>query len=271
MEAYLDHLNRGWLRYLDFPGADPALILLAGLGLASTAVYPRVVVDPHLSEMHSVMVDMYGCGYSDSPEDFSYRIEAHAEILEGLLVHLGLGQHILVGHSFGGSVAIELASNNPELISQIILAEANLFAGGGMMSRRIADQTEADYVRSGYQDLIKRLRKDGLEGDRTSSLALGIWQVANPVGMHRGAASLVEGTEPVMWDKLIQLDIPKTYIFGSQSLEEYEEDRILRDRLEENNINVAIVQNAGHGMMAENPAGVAKVLAGAISKNMSDA
>jgi len=214
------------------------------------------------------MVDLFGCGYSDRPEAFSYRLEGHAEVLSGLLEHLGLGQYILFGHSMGGSVAIELASRRPDLISCLILAEANLFAGGGGLSRRIAEQTEADFMKSGFNELMRSLREEGLKGDRISSIALGIWQIAYPQGFHRGAVSLVEGTQPVMWEKLIRLKMPKSFIFGSRSLEEYEEDRILLKRLEENNIGVAIVPDAGHGMMAENPSGVATVLAEIISKQL---
>lgn len=70
-----------------------------------------------------------------------------------------------------------------------------------------------------------------------------------------------------MWDKLIELPIPRTFIFGSQSLEEYEEDRALQRRLEEHNIQVEVVPNASHGMMAENLSGVAEIIAEAISKH----
>jgi pimeloyl-ACP methyl ester carboxylesterase len=70
-----------------------------------------------------------------------------------------------------------------------------------------------------------------------------------------------------MWDQLIKLHIPRTFIFGSRSLEEYEEDKELYKRLESHGIQVAIVPNAGHGMMAENPVGVAKVLSETLARS----
>jgi pimeloyl-ACP methyl ester carboxylesterase len=167
----------------------------------------------------------------------------------------------------GGAVAIELATKRSDLIVQLILAEANVYAGGGTMSTNIANQSESGFVALGYQEWINNLRDVAMTGNDILSIALGMWQTASPLAMHRSAVSLVKGTQPVMWDKLIELPIPRTFIFGSQSLEEYEEDRALQRRLEEHNIQVEVVPDAGHGMMAENPSGVAEVIAKVISKH----
>jgi len=75
METYLDQDNQAFIRYPDFPGAEPTFVYLAGLGLASTAIYPRVVVEPSLSNRHSILIDMFGCGYSDKPDHYSYSVE----------------------------------------------------------------------------------------------------------------------------------------------------------------------------------------------------
>jgi pimeloyl-ACP methyl ester carboxylesterase len=265
MDAYIDPKTQAFIRYVNLPGGEPCLVFLAGLGLASTAIYPRVVFEPGLSNRHSILVDLLGCGYSDKPDLFSYSIEDHASTLSGLLDHIGSKHYILVGHSLGGAIAIELAAKRPDLIMQLILAEANLDAGGGLFSKSIAEQSGNEFIRSGYQDLINNLRNAAMKGDYTSSIALGIWQVASPRALHGGAVSAVKGTQPVMWDQLIQLSIPRTYIFGSRSLEDYEDDRALQRRLEEHHIRVAVVPNAGHGMMAENPVGFAALIAEAIA------
>lgn len=266
MEAYLDPKIQAFMRYLDFPGNEPVMVYLAGLGLASTAVYPKVVIEPGLCDRRSILVDLFGCGYSDAPDHFSYRLEEHASTLSRLLDHIGSKQYVLVGHSMGGAVAIELASKRPDLIVQLILAEANVDAGGGAMSTNIANQSESSFVTLGYQEWINDLRNVAMTGNHILSIALGIWQTASPLAMHRSAVSLVKGTQPVMWDKLIKLAIPRTFIFGSQSLEGYQEDQALQRRLEQHKIQVAVVPNAGHGMMAENPAGVASVVVEALTR-----
>jgi pimeloyl-ACP methyl ester carboxylesterase len=266
LEAYLDPKIQAFIRYLDFPGNEPVVVYLAGLGLASTAAYPRIVIESGLSDRRSILVDLFGCGYSDRPDHFDYSLEEHASTLSRLLDHIGSKQYILVGHSMGGAVAIELASKRSDLIVQLVLAEANLEVGGGRLSSNIANKTESDFIALEYQELINDLRSAAMAGEYTTSIALGMWQVASPLAFHRSAVSLVKGTQPIMWDQLIKLPIPRTFIFGSRSIEEYEEDKELHKRLEVHGIQVAIVPDAGHGMMAENPVGFAKVLSETLAR-----
>lgn len=266
MEVFLDPKVQAFIRYLDFPGNEPAILYLAGLGLASSATFPTIAIKPGLSDQRAILVDLFGCGYSDSPDHFSYSLEEHANTLSRLLDHIGSTQYILVGHSFGGAVAIELASKRPDRVVQLVLAEANVDAGGGMMSTNIANQSESNFITPGFQEWIRNLRKVALAGNQNLAIGLGMWQKASPLALHRSAVSVVKGTQPAMWDRLIKLSIPRTFIFGSQSLEVYEEDRALQRRLEEHNIQVEVVPNAGHAMMAENPSGVAEIIANAILK-----
>jgi len=260
MEIYLDRNTQAFIRYFDFPGNAPAVVYLAGLGLASTAIYPRVVVETGLSDRRSILVDLFGCGYSDRPEHFSYSIEEHASTLSGLLDHIGARQYILVGHSLGGAIAIELAALRPDLIGQIILAEANVDAGGGPLSRAIAHQSEAEFTQTGYREFVEKRRLAAFTGDQAASLFLGLWQVASPLAIHRSAVSVVKGTQAVMWDKLIRMSIPRMYLFGSRSLQGYESDGELYARLEAHGIRVGVVPDAGHGMMVDNPNGFAKAI-----------
>jgi len=264
LETYLDRNTQAFIRYFDFPGDEPALIYLAGLGLAATAIYPRVIVEPSLFGRRSILIDLFGCGDSDRPENYSYSLEEHSTTLSGLLDYIGAQRYILVGHSLGGAVAIELATKRPDLIAQIILAEANLDAGGGPWSRAIADQAEGAFIETGYQKSIDNQRSVAMSADHAASIALGMWQGASPLAIHRSAVSVVKGTQPVMWDQLIRMSIPRTFLFGSRSLEEYEGDRELYARLEAHGIRVDVVPYAGHGMMVDNPIGFADALYKAI-------
>jgi pimeloyl-ACP methyl ester carboxylesterase len=160
----------------------------------------------------------------------------------------------------GGAVAIELASKRPDVVTQLVLAEANLHAGGGLFSTHIAEQDENDFISVGYQELLEKRRSTAISGDSAASIALGVWQVNSPLAFHRSAVSLVRGTEPVMWENLIRLSIPRAFIFGGRSLEEYEEDRVTYKKLEAQGIQVFTVPHAGHGMMVDNPVGFANAI-----------
>jgi len=135
------------------------------------------------------------------------------------------------------------------------------------MSSHIANQTESDFINHGYQEFINTIRNNGVKGDEIASIGVGIWQITSPLALHRSAVSLVKGTQPVMWDQLINLTIPRTYIFGSKSLDEYEEDREMQLKLETHGIQVAIVPDAGHAMAAENPVGFAKVISETLTRD----
>ena len=247
---------QAYLRYLDLPGMEPACVYLAGLGLAATAAYPRTVASPGLATRRSIMVDWFGCGYSDRPENFDYTIQGHAATIAALLEHLDLKACTVIGHSMGGAVAIVLASQWPDLVARLVLAEANLDAGGGMLSRSIASQSEADFVSRGCQQLLQQLRADAINGDLAAAVALGIAQMAAPFALYRTAVSLVQGMLPGWREQLYQLPVPRAFLFGEYSLPD--EDA---DLLPTRGVQVAVVPRAGHGMMIENPAGFASALA----------
>ncbi len=243
------------LRYFDLPGKEPVCVYLAGLGAAASAFYPRTVCEPDLASQRSIIVDWLGCGYSGRPVHFSYRIDDHAATIAALLEHLHLTGCTVIGHSMGGAVAVALAATWPELVARLVLAEGNLDAGGGPFSQSIAHQPEADFIGHGYQELLQGLRAAALGGDKIAALFGGILQMTDPFALHRTAVSLVQGTQPSWREQLYRLPIPRAYLFGAQSLPD--EDT---ERLPLQGIRIAVIPDAGHAMMADNPAGFAKVL-----------
>ena len=104
---------------------QPVFILLHGLG-ASTYSWLEVFDD--FSGLGSVVAyDRPGFGYSERPEveDWStenpYSNEAQLEQLWAVMDTLGIQKAILVGHSAGGSIAIQAALQHPERVESLIL------------------------------------------------------------------------------------------------------------------------------------------------------
>jgi pimeloyl-ACP methyl ester carboxylesterase len=252
MEAFLLSPTDAFLRYQHLPGREPTHVYLAGLGGAASAVYPRVVSAAPLSTYRALIPDWLGCGFSDRPAAFGYTINDHADTIALLLDNLRVTACTLVGHSMGGSVAITLAAQRPELVARLILAEANLDAGGGAFSRGIAESSEDEFTQNGYHKLIQMLQTDGRAGNRIAAALTGMLQVAAPHALHRSAVSLVQGVRPGWRDQLYQLAMPRAYVFGEYSLPD--EDC---EVLPAHGIDVAIVAHAGHAMVWENPSGFA--------------
>jgi pimeloyl-ACP methyl ester carboxylesterase len=88
-------------------GKGPPLLLIHGFG-ASTFTWRHVA--PELAKSYRVIaVDLKGFGQSDKPFDGRYSVYDQAELLAQLIEDKDLRDLTLVGHSFGGGVALLLA------------------------------------------------------------------------------------------------------------------------------------------------------------------
>jgi proline iminopeptidase len=75
------------------------------------------------AERTLLLLDPRGTGDSDRPADASgYDLEQHAADVETLRGHLGLERLDLLGHSYGGFVAVVWAGTYPEHVGRLVLA-----------------------------------------------------------------------------------------------------------------------------------------------------
>lgn len=256
MKALLLQDIQAFLRYEDLSGGSPAVIYLPGLMMPAHASFASIINElPALGRYRSIMVDLLGSGFSDAPQDFGYSLEDHARLVTRLMDELELKGCNIVGYSMGGAVAITLASIRPDLVSRLVLLEANLDSGGGSLSKSICEQTEQAFCEHGFQDILKSLRMSGLAGNSYAATVAGLVQIIAPHALYRSAAGLVRGTQPTMRERLVQMDIPRTYIFGEMSLPDPD-----WDELSSHGVHVLMVEHAGHDMLWQNPHGVASAL-----------
>ena len=241
------------LFYHDFPGELPALVYLHGLGSSSSSFFPRCARHTELRDHRSILIDLLGYGYSDRPEDYSYSMEEQAETVALLFEFLKLKDNVLIGHSMGGSIAILLAHDRPDLISKLIVAEGNLDPGPGFVSGRITSMSEGAFVDEGCTRFLSEVISAGYHD------YAGTVRAADPVGLHRSATDLIADRIPTYRQMFYQLEIPRTYIFGEKTLPDPDEET-----LRSCDIDVRIVANAGHDMMGDNPDGFARAIANAI-------
>ncbi len=99
-------------------GSGPALLLLHGLGCDHTTWSP--VIDA-LAERHTVIApDLLGHGRSAKPRA-DYSIGGYANGMRDLLTVLGVDKATVVGHSFGGGVAMQFGYQFPERAERLVL------------------------------------------------------------------------------------------------------------------------------------------------------
>lgn len=88
-------------------GSGEPIILLHGLGASS---YSWHKITPELAKTNRVIaIDLKGFGASDKPLDQRYSIFDQAQLIEEYIEENGLSGITLVGHSYGGGVALALA------------------------------------------------------------------------------------------------------------------------------------------------------------------
>jgi pimeloyl-ACP methyl ester carboxylesterase len=107
-------------------GRGRPLLMLHGF---ATSSFTWQGVEPELSKRHRVIeVDLRGFGASDKPIDDHYSVFDQADAIEAFIEQENLKDLTIVGHSFGGGIALALAlksatQSNPR-IKNIVLIDS---------------------------------------------------------------------------------------------------------------------------------------------------
>jgi pimeloyl-ACP methyl ester carboxylesterase len=102
-------------------GKGDPIVLLHGIAHSSDA-WSRVI--PALAQRYEVVaLDLPGCGRSDKPET-DYSLGAQAAAVRYALDSLGLDLVTVVGHSFGGGIAMMLALQYPERVGRLAVVSS---------------------------------------------------------------------------------------------------------------------------------------------------
>lgn len=108
----------GYRRAFVKTGHGPALLLLHGVACDHTT-WDRVIRP--LARNHTVIApDLLGHGRSAKPRA-DYSLGAFANGMRDLLSILGIDRATIVGHSYGGGVAMQFAYQFPELTERLVL------------------------------------------------------------------------------------------------------------------------------------------------------
>ncbi len=117
--------------YLDEGDGDPMVMVH---GNPTWSFYFRRLVKEFSSEFRTIVPDHMGCGLSDKPDAtaYDYRLKSRVDNLELLLDRLGATKNItLVGHDWGGMIAMAYAVGHVERIRRIVLMNTAAFPPPG--------------------------------------------------------------------------------------------------------------------------------------------
>ena len=102
-------------------GSGAPLVLLHGNGSMIQDFESSGLIDLAAKNYRVIVFDRPGFGHSDRPRNVVWTPAAQAELINSALHRLGVSHAIVLGHSWGASVAVALALKYPTLVQGLVL------------------------------------------------------------------------------------------------------------------------------------------------------
>src|ERR1700692_3087029 len=103
-------------------GSGAPLVLLHGNGSMIQDFDSSGLIDLAAKNYRVIVFDRPGFGHSDRPRNVVWTPAAPAELINSALQRLGVSHAIVLGHSWGASVAVAMALKYPVLVRGLVLA-----------------------------------------------------------------------------------------------------------------------------------------------------
>ena len=117
---FLD-VNGVRLHYVE-RGTGDAVVLLHGNGSMIQDFESSALIDLAAKDFRVVVFDRPGFGHSERPRGTVWTPDAQAELIKAALTQLGVSRAIILGHSWGASVAVAMGLKYPDLVRGLVLA-----------------------------------------------------------------------------------------------------------------------------------------------------
>lgn len=121
-QIIIESLLLNYYFYLSDKKNCKTLVFLHGWGVDSQLWF-KIVPELINRNYNLYFLDLPGFGQSQIPNT-TYDIDDYKKIVYTFVNKLGLKKINLIGHSFGGSIAIKVASENPNFLTKLVLVNA---------------------------------------------------------------------------------------------------------------------------------------------------
>ena len=258
------------LHVLEWSNEGVPLILLHGLGNEAHLWDDFVpVVAPHY---RVIALDQRGHGDSDWDPEARYDAESMTDDLEAVLDAFEIDRFVLLGFSMGGRVAITFAGRHPERLAGLVIADIGpevdargvLRIGGEMAEQRApvfaniqeyAAMLSLNYP-AGQPHALKRMAEYGLRERQDGLFELKMDpKLRGERPTDEVSKTKEEAFIQQQWDALAKLPCATLVVRGAASdiLSPDIADKMVDDVLQ--NGRLAIVPQAAHSVMTDNPQG----------------
>lgn len=118
--------------YVDEGEGEPVLMVH---GNPTWSYFYRRMILGLSSKYRVIAPDHMGCGLSDKPQNYEYRLENHIDNLETLVLRLKLTRITLVVHDWGGAIGMGCAIRHPQRFGRFIIMNTAAFSSMQMPFR----------------------------------------------------------------------------------------------------------------------------------------
>jgi N-formylmaleamate deformylase len=251
--SFICQTNNINLHYTRTGANKPPLILLHGLmtnGICWTSLANTLQHDYDV-----IMPDARGHGNSSVP-DHGYGYDDHAKDVVGLIKSLGISAPILLGHSMGGMTAAVVASQHPNLLQGLILADPTFLSP--KLQREVRDSEVADQHRRILKKSLNELIADAQKRNPNRSLeTLKLLALAR-LQTSMSAFDVLTPPNPDYKMLVSEINIPILLIFGDKGIV----TTSMAAELQGLNAKLQIyeIHQAGHSIHLEQPENFAAVV-----------
>ncbi|HUQ34897.1 MAG TPA: alpha/beta hydrolase [Aestuariivirga sp.] len=114
------------LHYVEHGKGEP-LVLLHGNGSMVQDFESSGLIETASKAYRVIAFDRPGYGHSERPRNRIWTAKAQAEVIQAALGKIGVSKAIVLGHSWGCSVAVALALKSPKQVKALVLASGYYF------------------------------------------------------------------------------------------------------------------------------------------------
>ena len=231
-------------------GTGPAVLMLHGASMGSSADVWEQVIHP-LAEagFRAVAYDQPGYGLTDNPTD--HTIAYRSSVVLKLMDALGIDRACLMGHSQGGGMALRLALEHPDRVSQVITVSS------GSLLPPLPGQADGGRAHGGDKegpptiDDARKVLEDNLYNKAlitTEALELRHRMMVGKnveAAIERSKAQEPQRDSVPLGQRIRELSAPLLVLYGAQDRSfSAERCALLRER--EPDLRIEVFDNASH-------------------------
>src|SRR5262245_19881616 len=157
-------------------------------------------------------------------KDVDASVERQADDLAAIIRALGIAPAHVVGHSFGGAVALNLALRYPELVQTLVLAEPAVTGVLGQMPDNDAVLKESQAIRAEMKEAFASGDAERIVRTYASHVAPGDFEKASPEVRQMLIANVsafqldfTSSRSPFTCDDARRVSVPVLILFGDRS------------------------------------------------------